>query len=133
MSLFMHLAIDSIEYYSNLDYDDRVRINLATTGMVPFQQYPKWTPSDIHPWNKRGYHYTTLPQHTRPGLAVIASRAAVPVAITAGSYAVATQYVAPMMGEELHQSMQSTGAIPGRPQTQPAWLAVPKFIVGFFI
>ena len=104
MSLPLHLAVDAAEYYTGLSYEDRVRVNLATTGMVPFQQYPKWAPSDIHPWNKRGYHYTTLPQHTRPGIAVMSSRAAPVVAVPA-SFILATASFPEVAGPMYQSSM----------------------------
>ncbi len=104
MSAPLHLVIDAAEYYSGLSYEDRIRVNLATTGMVPFQQYPKWKPLDTHPWNKRGYYYSTLPQHTRPGIAVIASRVA-PFAVVPAFTALATASFPHVSGPMYQSSM----------------------------
>ena len=58
----------------------------------PYYQYPKWKPSGLSPMDKRnirqfGSGYNLSPQHTRSGLAVLASRVSPALAVVGAQVA----------------------------------------------
>ena len=126
--LLYHFATEIGEKAIRLDSRTRQMMNIATVGMNPYGQYPRFRPHGHHPW---GSGYKTYPELTRPGIAVIGARVAPLVATAVVSEAVATDYIAPMMGESLQEATGSTTGL-GGPQTQPTWLAVPYFFLGLF-
>lgn len=124
----LHFASEFGEKALRIDPRTRQIMNIATVGMNPYGQYPKFTPHGHHPW---GSGYKTYPELTRPGIAVVGARIALPILSAVVAEEVATGYVAPMMGESLQEATRSTTAL-GSPQTQPTWLAVPYFFLGLF-
>ena len=124
----LHVASELGEKALRLDPRTRQMMNIATVGMNPYGQYPRFTAHGHHPW---GSGYKTYPELTRPGIAVIGARIAPPVLAAVVSEEVATGYVAPMMGEALQDAIGPTTGLNG-PQTQPGWLAVPYFFMNLF-